>query len=74
MFERNACTPARCHAAAPQVFVTAQARTLDLATALVNQESIMVIVSPGTKEALLQRFDKYIFPADQVRRQCPCQG
>jgi hypothetical protein len=84
------------------VFVTATARCLDLATALVmeNQVTIvpmaswlpgsnlymppappqptqplhpnpvlpkvMLLVSPSMRDALLQRFDKFIFPADKV--------
>ncbi len=48
------------------MFVTPTARTLDLATALVSEGSILVLVSPGAKDALLQRLDKYIFPADKV--------
>ncbi|KAI3429808.1 hypothetical protein D9Q98_010121 [Chlorella vulgaris] len=48
------------------VFVTAQARTIDLATVYAQGSGALVVVSPGVKEALLQRFDKYIFPADKV--------
>ncbi|KAI8474828.1 MAG: hypothetical protein J3K34DRAFT_517910 [Monoraphidium minutum] len=48
------------------VFVTATARCLDLATALVGENQIMLIVSPSMREALMQRFDKFIFPADKV--------
>lgn len=50
----------------PQVFVTATARCLDLATALVLENSVMLLVSPTMKQQLLQRFDKVIFPADDV--------
>jgi hypothetical protein len=49
-----------------QVFVTSTARTLDLGTALVSANSIMVHVSPAAKEALLHRLQKYVFPADKV--------
>jgi folate-binding Fe-S cluster repair protein YgfZ len=49
-----------------QVLVNAQARCLDLATALVLDSSVMLLVSPAMKQPLLQRLDKYIFPADDV--------
>ncbi|KAF5828447.1 hypothetical protein DUNSADRAFT_17597 [Dunaliella salina] len=50
-----------------QVFVTASARTLDIGTVLINQSNTLVITSPETKQQLLERFDKYIFPADKVQ-------
>lgn len=46
--------------------MTSTARCLDLATALVLDSSVMLIVSPSMKATLLQRLDKYIFPADDV--------
>jgi folate-binding Fe-S cluster repair protein YgfZ len=49
-----------------QVLVNAQARCLDLATALVLDSSVMLLVSPDMKQPLLQRLDKFIFPADDV--------
>lgn len=49
-----------------QVFVTATARCLDLATALLLGNSVMLLTSPSMKQPLLERLDKYIFPADQV--------
>ncbi|GBF97366.1 hypothetical protein Rsub_11013 [Raphidocelis subcapitata] len=48
------------------VLVTATARCLDLATALVGESSVLLLVSPKMREPLLQRFDKFIFPADKV--------
>jgi glycine cleavage system aminomethyltransferase T len=48
------------------VLVTSTARCLDLATALVFETSVMLVVSPSMRETLLKRFDKYIFPADDV--------
>jgi hypothetical protein len=48
------------------VFVTAQARCIDLATCLAQNTGAMLIVSPGMKEEIKQRLEKYIFPADQV--------
>lgn len=50
-----------------QVFVTAQARTIDLATVLAQGSGLLVLVSPGTKQQLAERLDKYIFPGDQVQ-------
>lgn len=49
-----------------QVFVTATARCLDIATALVLENSIMLLVSPSTKQQLVQRLNGVIFPADDV--------
>ncbi|KAI7836281.1 hypothetical protein COHA_009869 [Chlorella ohadii] len=49
------------------VFVTAQARTLDLATVLAQGSGLLVLVSPGMKQQLAERLDKYIFPGDQVQ-------
>lgn len=49
-----------------QVFVTSTARTLDIGTVLVNERNLLVITSPEMKAQLLERFDKYIFPADRV--------
>jgi hypothetical protein len=63
---RFTCTtvaPLRCTL---QVLVNAQARCLDLATALVLESSVMLLVSPDMKQPLLQRLDKFIFPADDV--------
>lgn len=54
------------HMCSPKVFVTATARCLDLATALVVDSSVMLLTSPSTKQQLLARLDKVIFPADDV--------
>jgi folate-binding protein YgfZ len=48
------------------VFVTSTARTLDLATAYVTEESVILLVSADRREKLLQWMDRYIFPMDQV--------
>lgn len=48
------------------MFVTAQARTLDLATVLAQGSGLLVLVSPGMRQQLLERLDKHIFPGDQV--------
>lgn len=53
-----------------QVFVTAQARTIELANCYVLQpSSVLVTVPADVKQALLERLAKYIFFGDQV---CPC--
>jgi len=49
-----------------QVFVTATARCLDLATALVLESGVMLLVSPSMRQQLLQRLNDVIFPADDV--------
>lgn len=57
------------------VFVTAQARTIDLATVLAQEAGLLLLVSPGMAATIAARLDKYIFPGDKVRplvqRQCP---
>jgi tRNA-modifying protein YgfZ len=48
------------------VFVTATARTIDLATAYVLENSVLLLVSPGYSQKLIQWMDRYIFFADKV--------
>ncbi|MGB3136587.1 MAG: folate-binding protein [Nodosilinea sp.] len=48
------------------VFVTSTARTIDLATVYVTEESLLVLTSPGQDQRLMDWMDRYIFPADQV--------
>lgn len=48
------------------IFVTSTARTIDLATAYVLDDAVLVLVSPNRREYLLQWLDKYIFLGDQV--------
>lgn len=48
------------------VFVTATARTIDLATAYITEDTVLVLVSPNRRQKLMSLLDRYIFPADQV--------
>ncbi|HSM81214.1 MAG TPA: folate-binding protein [Nodosilinea sp.] len=48
------------------VFVTSTARTLDLATVYITEDSLILLVSPGQDQRLIDWMDRYIFPADQV--------
>lgn len=48
------------------VFVTSTARTLDLATAYVTEDEVLVLVSPNRREQLLAWLDRFIFPFDKV--------
>ena len=48
------------------VFVTSTARTIDLATAYVTEDAVLLLVSPNRREFLMQWLDKYIFFADKV--------
>jgi tRNA-modifying protein YgfZ len=48
------------------LFVTSTARTLDLATAYILEDAVLVIVSPHRREKILQWCDRYIFFGDQV--------
>lgn len=58
--------PGRC---CDTVFVTSTGRTLDLATAYSDADSITLMVSPGQAEPLLAWMDRYIFFADKVTLQ-----
>ncbi len=48
------------------VFVTSTARTIDLATGLILDDQVLLIVSPNRREYLFNWLDKYIFFADRV--------
>ncbi|BDA73757.1 glycine cleavage T protein (aminomethyl transferase) [Rivularia sp. IAM M-261] len=48
------------------VFVTSTARTIDLATAYIKDDAVLLMVSPNRREYLMQWLDKYIFFADKV--------
>ena len=48
------------------VFVTSTARTLDLATAYVTEDAVLVLVSPNRRQQLLAWLDRFIFPFDKV--------
>lgn len=48
------------------VFVTSTARTLDLATALVTEDCILILVSPNRRQQLMEWLDRFIFPFDKV--------
>ncbi|MDJ1176473.1 YgfZ/GcvT domain-containing protein [Roseofilum capinflatum] len=48
------------------VFVTSTARTLDLVTAYLTEESVILLVSPDRREKLWQWMERYIFPMDRV--------
>ncbi|WP_008310568.1 YgfZ/GcvT domain-containing protein [Leptolyngbya sp. PCC 6406] len=49
------------------VFVTPTGRTLDLATAYVDDGAVVLLVSPGQAAALLEWMDRYVFFADKVQ-------
>lgn len=48
------------------VLVTPQARCIDLAQCLIQRSGVMLILSPGMDHTIKERFEKYIFPADNV--------
>ncbi len=48
------------------VFVTSTARTLDLVTAYVQPERVLLLTSPSRREKLTNWMDRYIFPMDKV--------
>ena len=49
------------------VFVTSTGRTIDLVTAYVDADSVLLLASPGQAEPLMQWMDRYIFFADKVK-------
>lgn len=49
------------------VFVSSTARTIDLVTAYILEDAVLLLVSPNRREYLLQWLDKYIFFADKVK-------
>jgi tRNA-modifying protein YgfZ len=49
------------------VFVTSTARTIDLATALILDDEVLLIGSPNRRKYLFDWLDKYIFFADRVK-------
>jgi folate-binding protein YgfZ len=49
------------------VFVTSTARTLDLASVYVTEETLLLLVSPNRCQKLLEFLDRYIFFADRVK-------
>ncbi|MGK7919801.1 MAG: folate-binding protein YgfZ [Trichodesmium sp.] len=48
------------------VFVTPTARTIDLATAHVTENSVLLLVSAIRCQQLVEWFDRYLFPMDKV--------
>lgn len=48
------------------VFVNSTGRTLELATAYITEESILIVVSQNRRQFLLDWMDRYIFPMDKV--------
>lgn len=51
------------------VFVTSTARTIDLATAYVTEDAVLLIVSPNRRQSLMEWLDRYIF----LRIRCNCK-
>ncbi|NRB08242.1 MAG: folate-binding protein YgfZ [Richelia sp.] len=49
------------------VFVTSTGRTIDLATAYVRDDAVILLVSPQRRQFLMEWLDKYIFFADKVQ-------
>ncbi len=49
------------------MFVTSTARTIDLATAYILEDAVVVIVSPSRRNHLMQWLDRYIFFGDKVQ-------
>ena len=48
------------------VFVTSTGRTIDLVTAYITPDAVLLVTSPGQDQRLMDWMDRYIFPADKV--------
>ncbi|OCQ90539.1 glycine cleavage system protein T [Nostoc sp. MBR 210] len=48
------------------VMVTSTARTIDLVSAYILEDAVLLLVSPNRREFLMQWLDRYIFFADKV--------
>jgi tRNA-modifying protein YgfZ len=48
------------------VFVTSTGRTIDLVTAYVTEDAVLLLVSPGYSQRLMEWMDRFIFFADKV--------
>lgn len=48
------------------VFVTSTARTIDLVTAYITEDAVLLLVSPQRRQQLIPWLDRYIFPMDRV--------
>ncbi|NEP14516.1 MAG: folate-binding protein YgfZ [Symploca sp. SIO2C1] len=48
------------------VFVTSTARTIDLATAYLTEDAVLVLVSPNRQQQMMEWLDRFIFPMDKV--------
>jgi folate-binding protein YgfZ len=48
------------------VFITSTARTIDLVTAYVLEDSVLLLTSPGYSQRLISWMDRFIFFADKV--------
>jgi len=49
------------------VFVTSTARSIDLVTAYVMEDAVLLLVSPNRRQYLMDWLDRYIFFADKVK-------
>jgi hypothetical protein len=48
------------------IFVTSTARTIDLVTAYVMEDAVLLLVSRNRRQQLMEWMDRYIFPMDRV--------
>lgn len=49
------------------VMVSSTARTIDLVSAYILEDAVLLLVSPSRRESLMQWLDRYIFFADKVQ-------
>ncbi len=49
------------------IFVTSTARTIDLVTVYVTEDTLLVSTSPGQNQSLMSWLDRYLFPMDRVK-------
>lgn len=51
------------------VMVTSTARTIDLVTAYITEDAVLLLVSPNRRQYLMEWLDRFIFYADKVQLQ-----
>ncbi|MEC4987015.1 MAG: folate-binding protein [Oscillatoria sp. PMC 1076.18] len=49
------------------IFVNSTARTIDLATIYLTENSALILISPGQSEKIMSWLDRYLFPMDRVK-------
>ncbi|MBP0019979.1 MAG: folate-binding protein YgfZ [Cyanobacteria bacterium SBLK] len=49
------------------VLVTSTARTIDLAAVYATEDALLLLLSPGQNQSMMEWLDRYLFPMDRVK-------